>query len=218
MKKFIAGLLFGFLLATTSSSLAGTNIIRLYVNGQEIIPDVPPQNINGRVMVPARFIAEPLGASVEWDAATNAVKITSQVSKESSPTPKKEQADEQKQSDKLLNMGEKFQTNGLTVTIKKIDYTDDGFNVYFSVINNTDKPLENPGSLSFKLTEPMYEEEINRIGCGICFDKTGYIYPGESCSGHYQYRYKRPIQFESVTYSLNHSGIAGAPLATWKVR
>jgi len=33
MKKFIAGLLFGFLLATTSSSLAGTNIIRLYVNG-----------------------------------------------------------------------------------------------------------------------------------------------------------------------------------------
>ena len=43
-------------------------VIRIFINGQEITPDVLPQNINGRVMVPARFIVEPLGASVSWDS------------------------------------------------------------------------------------------------------------------------------------------------------
>lgn len=36
-----------------------------------------PQNINGRVMVPARFIAEPLGASVSWDSVNRRVIINS---------------------------------------------------------------------------------------------------------------------------------------------
>ncbi len=31
--------------------------IRIVINGQTIQPDVQPQNIGGRVMVPARFIA-----------------------------------------------------------------------------------------------------------------------------------------------------------------
>jgi len=51
--------------------------IKLIINGQEIQCDVPPQNINGRVLVPAMFVAESLGASVAWDAANNAVVITS---------------------------------------------------------------------------------------------------------------------------------------------
>ncbi len=79
MKKYIiglvTGLLLGFLLATTS--LAADNPIKLIVNGKEIQCDVPPQVINGRTMVPARFVAEPLGAKVEWDAIGNAVIITS---------------------------------------------------------------------------------------------------------------------------------------------
>lgn len=76
MRKFIAGLLVGLLLATAGISFAA-DPIRLIVNGQEIIPDVSPRLIDGRVMVPARFIAEPLGATVEWDAIKNAVVITS---------------------------------------------------------------------------------------------------------------------------------------------
>lgn len=47
------------------------------VNNQPIILDVPPKNINGRTMVPTRFIAECLGAEVEWDGAFNTVRITS---------------------------------------------------------------------------------------------------------------------------------------------
>ena len=37
----------------------------------------PPQIINGRVMVPARFVAEPLGAKVEWDERSRTVIILS---------------------------------------------------------------------------------------------------------------------------------------------
>ena len=43
----------------------------------EIQCDVPPQVINGRTLVPARFLAEALGAKVEWDNARNAVIVNS---------------------------------------------------------------------------------------------------------------------------------------------
>ncbi|MBC7075586.1 MAG: copper amine oxidase N-terminal domain-containing protein [Syntrophomonadaceae bacterium] len=43
------------------------NPIKLIVNGREIEPDVPPQIINGRTMVPVRWVAEALGADVQWD-------------------------------------------------------------------------------------------------------------------------------------------------------
>lgn len=55
------------------------NPIRLLLNGQEIEPDVPPQIVNGRSMVPIRWVAEALGADMEQDASNKeacAVKIT----------------------------------------------------------------------------------------------------------------------------------------------
>lgn len=80
MKKFsfgvIFGLLVGLLIGTASFAIANQPI-KLVVNGQEIQCDVPPQNINGRVLVPARFVAEALGANVEWDVANNAVVVNS---------------------------------------------------------------------------------------------------------------------------------------------
>jgi len=76
MKKFFFGLILGLVLATTFSVTAGTNEIKLIVNGQTIEMDVAPVQINGRVMVPARFVAEPLGASVQWDVLNNAVVIS----------------------------------------------------------------------------------------------------------------------------------------------
>ena len=75
-KYLLIGLVTGLIVATATFALAA-NPIKLIVNGQEIQCDVPPQNINGRALVPARFVAESLGASVTWDAANNAVVITS---------------------------------------------------------------------------------------------------------------------------------------------
>lgn len=38
----------------------------MYINNQPKILDVPPQNINGRVVLPLRAIAEALGKKIEW--------------------------------------------------------------------------------------------------------------------------------------------------------
>ena len=80
MKKFIAGFLccavLYSLFAVIPNAIAYTPI-KLIINGRTIECDVPPQNINGRVLVPARFVAEELGATVSWDSANNAVIVSS---------------------------------------------------------------------------------------------------------------------------------------------
>jgi hypothetical protein len=48
----------------------------IYVNGELIEPDVPAQIIDDRLMVPVRFIAESLGAEVEYDGVKNTVTIS----------------------------------------------------------------------------------------------------------------------------------------------
>ncbi len=45
-------------------------------NGAEIELDVAPLTLNGRMMVPLRFIAESLGADVNFTKETNTVDIT----------------------------------------------------------------------------------------------------------------------------------------------
>ena len=49
---------------------------RATVNGEEVTLDVPATVIDGRTMVPVRFIAESTGAEVEWEARTRTVLIT----------------------------------------------------------------------------------------------------------------------------------------------
>lgn len=76
MKKWLIAI--GTILLTVAlvSMAFAANTIKLYVNGQEIKPDVPPQIINGRIMVPVRWVAEALGADVHWDAPNNAVAVS----------------------------------------------------------------------------------------------------------------------------------------------
>jgi len=76
MKKIIFGFCIGLLLATSIMTLASGQPIKLIVNGAEVFSDVPPQIINSRTMIPARPLAEALGAKVEWDAKNNAVVVT----------------------------------------------------------------------------------------------------------------------------------------------
>lgn len=58
---------------TTLGLQIGSNIIT--INGNEQQMDVAPYVKNGRTMLPARWIAEPLGAQVEWDEQNQQVKI-----------------------------------------------------------------------------------------------------------------------------------------------
>ncbi len=45
----------------------------LNVNGSAVTMDVAPEIVNGRTMLPARYLAEALGANVGWDPATSTV-------------------------------------------------------------------------------------------------------------------------------------------------
>ena len=56
-------------------STIGSNI--MYVNDEEKTMDVAPVIKDGRTLVPARFVAEAFGCSVDWDGNTNTVIITS---------------------------------------------------------------------------------------------------------------------------------------------
>jgi len=59
----------GVLAVAIATEALAASPIKLVINGREIKPDVPPQLINGRTMVPVRWVAETLGAEVEWDKA-----------------------------------------------------------------------------------------------------------------------------------------------------
>lgn len=54
------------------------NSVEANVNGTIKTLDVPAKIINDRILVPARFISESLGAKVEWDESTKTVNIQSQ--------------------------------------------------------------------------------------------------------------------------------------------
>ncbi|MHC1722929.1 MAG: stalk domain-containing protein [Aminipila sp.] len=46
------------------------------VNGEKVLMDVKAQVINGKTMIPLRFVAENLGMSIKWDQANKVVVIT----------------------------------------------------------------------------------------------------------------------------------------------
>lgn len=50
-----------------------------YVNNQLLTLDVPATIVNGRTMVPVRFIAESLGTEVTWDSIIKTVVISDKV-------------------------------------------------------------------------------------------------------------------------------------------
>lgn len=56
---------------------AKINDNNLYINGVAKTLDVPSMIIDGRTLVPARFVAESFGANVGWDGVTQTVVITS---------------------------------------------------------------------------------------------------------------------------------------------
>lgn len=76
MKRFwISVAVLCVILATTTAVAEAP--YTLLVNGRQIVSDVPPQNINGRILVPLRVIAEELGATVNYDADSRTATINS---------------------------------------------------------------------------------------------------------------------------------------------
>ncbi|WP_165452415.1 DL-endopeptidase inhibitor IseA family protein [Paenibacillus thalictri] len=69
----------------SSVSFAAPAVVKLIVNGKEIHSEVPGQMINGSTLVPARALAEALGAKVTWDEANQAVIVEKPIAQFSAP-------------------------------------------------------------------------------------------------------------------------------------
>jgi spore germination protein len=81
MKRKIMMVLLILLSLSVPGSVLAAGPIDLYVNGQEITPDVPPRIVQGRVILPARAILEPLGAQLLWDSKSKTVTVYQGVNK-----------------------------------------------------------------------------------------------------------------------------------------
>lgn len=112
MKRFLSGFVVGVILTASVGVLAAQEPIRLLVNGREIkFPDAPPQILNNRVMVPARPLAEALGAKVDWDEKARSVLVTTWQSM-GKPV--------QTGAVQKLKLGEAISYRGMTVAVQSI--------------------------------------------------------------------------------------------------
>ena len=71
MKKIFIILMVGFMIAV---NVCAQSAVKVYVNGMRLNEDV--LLVNDRTYVPLRAVGETMGASVEWDAATDSAYIT----------------------------------------------------------------------------------------------------------------------------------------------
>lgn len=69
--------------AAAADDAAGPTVVGLTLNsrqasvgGSEVSLDVPPQQVDGQIMLPLRFLASALGAGIDFDPATRAVTVT----------------------------------------------------------------------------------------------------------------------------------------------
>lgn len=74
-KKWLVAISAAVLICAFASVAWANEPIKLVVDGRRIKPDVSPQIIGDRTMVPVRWIAEALGAEVVWDAQSKTVFI-----------------------------------------------------------------------------------------------------------------------------------------------
>lgn len=188
------------------------------VNGNTVKLSVPAQTKNGKTLVPLRFISESLGANVQWDQKNQKVTIAGDSNNEEIQNPKLSKIEKKEIS--ILRLGETFSDEQVEVTIKEVEFVhgvNKGFKVYLSVTNKSTKPLEQPGGLRFKLNNSQYEEELNKSGYVHGFKSNGYIYPGETRNGYYQWLFDKDIKIKEIDFYIMESGILKESKATWKV-
>jgi len=70
MKRAVCLLLALLVVAVFAPTALAQEPIAIFVNGLEVVTDVPAQIVDDRTMVPVRFVSEALGATVTWDAET----------------------------------------------------------------------------------------------------------------------------------------------------
>lgn len=114
--------------------------ITVIVNGKKInFPDAQPQFVDGRIMIPVRFVSEALGARVDRDAKTNTVYITSAPPAQCEPVQSPEQPEKPQQ--KQAAVGEIIEFSNSKVKVNGVSYNERykefsaGDGRYFAIVN-----------------------------------------------------------------------------------
>jgi len=76
MKKSLVVLLIFVFMFTLAASVSAAEEIKVIIDGKPQAFDVAPQNLGGRILVPLRAIFEEMGATIQWDDATQTVTAT----------------------------------------------------------------------------------------------------------------------------------------------
>ena len=91
-----------------------------------------------------------------------------------------------------------------------------GVEIYFSVINNSEKVLRGPGRFDYVLDEKIYEDEFNSIGYLHIGDGISWIYPGQSRSVGYNYCFHSPVTINRFTWDAYFEDYSQIVLGPWK--
>lgn len=132
-KRLFYATLAAFVLTLTFSVFAVMDAyadrpITVYVDGKKIdFPDAKPQFVDGRIMVPIRFVSEALGSTVTRDAKTNSVYITSAPAQPCEPVVEKpvQEKPEQKQAavaEIIEFSNSKAKVNGISYSTKHREF------------------------------------------------------------------------------------------------
>jgi Copper amine oxidase N-terminal domain len=175
-KQLIAGIVIGSVVAGSGATYAALNatIVNYKFKFDGVSKSVPAGysvlNYQGRTYVPARFVAENLGATVGWDGSTQTVLFTS-AGNSPVDTPQKLPVNET--------------SNGVTVSVKAVDVLSDRTVFHLTVTNNGTVPVSFADILSHEVVNGTQYNHTNSFDDPSLFDQTwnNQIEPGASQSG-----------------------------------
>lgn len=163
----IVGMLFSItfnVFAETSSiiSVFLKNNIKFEFNGEhkELPDEYVVLNYNGRTYVPARFIAEELGAEVQWDAVTNTINIVQEKQEDISEEINEDikQDESSKVEYKEIPVSKSYHDMLLGITL--LSYDNNYWRVYLKLENKGNIPLQLlPSETKIEVDDKEYDIE-----------------------------------------------------------
>lgn len=208
-KQFISGVIVGGLLLSGGNVLANgsslpsiTNWVKYKFNGEEkqLPSGYTTLNYEGHTYVPARFVAEELGAEVDWDVNSNTVIIKNKLenspvqsenneqgnNSEGTESENKPEETEKKPTVNYKELPTNQTLNGVSVELYDVDQSNDAYTtIYFRVKNTNEAPMQLVQSSAYleidgkqyKHSEvsPMYKDQSWFIDLNEDDDNEGYI-------------------------------------------
>lgn len=167
-KQFVAGIIVGGVLLSGGNALANNNalpsimnFVKYKINGEaKALPSgYTTLNYDGHTYVPTRFIAEQLGADVEWDDKTKTVAINNEEQKVDKPQePEQQPIEEDKDTKGYDQLPVSKMVDGVRVEVYSVEHRDNYTKFYIDIKNTTDRRVRlNQESVYFKTENDTYK-------------------------------------------------------------